>query len=408
MTDSIVELEIEALAYGGSGVGTVTNGPTALKGKRGFVPFSAPGDRVRARVVNDKQTFVEAALLQVLHPSDYRTSPRCQYFGACGGCDYQHITLQAQREAKRALVESTLLRQFKVIPQQGVTLIGAELPGWEYRRRISLHVDAAGNMGFYRPRSGEVVAIAQCAISSPEINRAIGLLVEPIGKLAPLVAGVIIEETQQGPSILIKPRVPTAENDRQLDSLRGIFPSLHIESIEKRESEDAETLGHFSQVNAAANKLLVSTICERLSVSPILELYAGSGNFTLPLAHRGAQLTAVEVDKTLVRQAQLQAQEEGLQNRITFLAVSTEAFLRSYTPRGTILLDPPRSGAKVFAQRASPNQVERIVYVSCSVPTLGRDLQILSKNGFQVHHTDVLDMFPQTHHVETITELVPA
>ena len=153
--------------------------------------------------------------------------------------------------------------------------------------------------------------------------------------------------------------------------------------------------------------MLVSTAIAECEAAHVTELYAGAGNFTLPLARQGAQVDAVEASRELVRFGETRARESGLGDRITFFRESCEKFCKTREFRECVLLDPPRSGAPAVVEKLlqSP-QVKRLVYVSCYLPTLCRDMKALAEVGFKLERTYVIDMFAQTHHVETISVMV--
>lgn len=403
MTGDVIEVLTDSLAYGGSTSGKVVGGVEELIGMRCFLPHAAINERVRAQVVRRKRSFVEARLLEVLLPSPQRVVPPCPYFGTCGGCDLQHIAIETQREEKRRLVESTLAHQFRIAPRNGVKLVGGELPAFHYRRRVVLHLDTEGVLGFYRAGTGDVVEVAQCIIAMPAINEAIAAL-RPWGKRMAATVGAISLELNGGAvSLLLKPRAGSSIASALLTEMRSTFP--HITTHDANDAQRLEPIGRFSQVNEHGNELLQSVVDAAVSGAPLTEFYAGAGNFSLLLARRGIHVVAVEVDSSLVAAGRRAAQELDLSERLTFEHASTEHYVRTRTLRGEILLDPPRSGADALCQSLSPHTTDRIVYVSCNVPSLGRDLKTLAQRGFIVESTAVIDMFPQTHHVETITVL---
>jgi 23S rRNA (uracil1939-C5)-methyltransferase len=167
--------------------------------------------------------------------------------------------------------------------------------------------------------------------------------------------------------------------------------------------------GHFSQVNEEGNAELRAAVVERVSNREVLELYAGAGNFSLALAQRGHTVTAVEADAELVRYGKREALSHGLAESLNFQHSSCEKFMKSaHVLPKTLLLDPPRGGAKAALERIAARGVEEVVYVSCNLPTLARDLGLLAAQGFEVQEVLVIDMFAQTHHVETVSTAVMA
>lgn len=419
-----ITVKINTLAYGGAFVGQIIDPPSAppspLCGKKAFIRQACPGETVEAEIASDKKSFVEAKILRVLTPASDRIVPPCPYFEACGGCDLQHLSLPAQREAKRRMVEETLRIQGHLKAESGVTLYGADLPGSAYRRRVTLHLNRSGELGFYRPESDVVVPIDRCWLAVDSINTQIAALQKVRTELAAWVSEVVIEEHDNEVFTLLKLGQEIAWHDVQ-SRIKGLLLTLvpnltlfegdkeHV--LSRRFSEvtsDALPVGHFSQVNEQGNARLVELVCRAIDAERLTELYAGAGNLTLALAQKGVHVTAVELDPALVQYGKTLAQRAGVGAQIEFIHSSAESYVRSHRLKGTVLLDPPRSGAKEVVQALTAGQINQIVYVSCSLPNLVRDLKVLASKGFVLKHVEVLDMFPQTHHVEMVAELVAA
>lgn len=418
MSESTV-VKISALTTGGACIGKITAGEDSRIGKKAFVRYVIPGEVVEIQVDQEKDRFLEGTLLKVLELSPDRREPPCPYFGECGGCDLQHMSIAAQRAAKRQMVEETFQIHLRTLPVRGVELVADTSAEFGYRRRITLHLDLQGALGFFRAGSGDVVDVRECLIASPRINTQLGRARLIASKICSHVAAVVLEEYATGVCAILKLRegkkLPPQE---MIEQLIAAFGTLRITERERElfshfdsetlSAEEFQSLSHFSQVNEEGNECLRTIVLGSINEDAVIEFYAGSGNFTLPLARAGKVVNAIEVHPALVALGEARAAAEGVSDRITFHQKSAEQYLKQGTPvRAAIVLDPPRSGAKEVVRSLSPEIHPEVVYVSCSLPTLVRDLKVLKDRGYQIEHCSVIDMFSQTHHVETVTVLRP-
>ncbi|MBI3074447.1 MAG: class I SAM-dependent RNA methyltransferase [Deltaproteobacteria bacterium] len=342
----IVEIDIERIAEGGEGVGRFADGADA--GLVCFVPFVAVGERVRVRVVERKKNYARADLLEVVRPSPDRVLPRCRHFADCGGCDFQHLSYEAQIAAKIALVRAALRSvgapEIRVVPAP---------EAYGYRARVKLHVQG-GAVGYLARRSSRFVAISECPVLKPSLAA----------------------------------QIANANNSRDGE----------VWISDKRES------GLFEQANPEMNKHLVrdATSAVSASGSPTLELYAGSGNFTIPLALAGESGVAIERD---ARAAGLLASRLGPDAPFRVHASDVAVVLPELPATfATVLLDPPRDGAKRIIPELLRLHARRIIYVSCDAPTLARDLAALA-SAYRVTALTLYDFMPQTAHVELMAIL---
>ena len=411
-TNTSVRARLTALTYGDACIGEVTEGDSA--GLKIFVPGTVPGELVDAQIVEQHERYARGALTSIIEPSPERVTPPCPYFGQCGGCSHQHIEIARQRTEKCRMVEQMLDRQFGIKPRDGVLLAGGDLPAYGYRRRILLHVSPQGEIGFYRSGTRDVVAIERCLLASDALNRVYQWVRTQRDLPWEHCSTLILEE--QGPELHAVVRIreerpkDTSIREAFRSRLRTHFQSVLIKHLEIREKDEevmgdgVTTAGHFSQVNDAGNTVLRELVMRHTPGDEVVELYAGAGNFSLPLARAGKRVEAVEVDPKLVEAGTQRALAESLAERLHFHRMSAEQYVKRDRLAATVVLDPPRSGARPVAERlARKNDVRRCVYVSCSLPTLGRDLQILAtKGGFGVERVYVVDMFPQTYHVELV------
>lgn len=415
----IIEAEMYALATGGACVGEILS-PEAKTGKKAFIPYTIPGEKVTGEVTFEKPSYVEAKLLQILIPSPDRQTPPCKYFGTCGGCDLQHMNLRAQREYKRKMVEDTLRIQAKVAPADGVSILGENLPGLHYRRRVSLHLNREGQLGFYMKHGRKIAEIDECLIVTHAINQIIKSHRTLLAKLAPEAETVTIED--HGGKIFIalelfprnEPKLDSLIAKPEFTALQSLVYSLQVNYRHKKiypfsdSGQDSAPVGHFSQNFDAANKLMQEKVLELAAGEKITDLYAGAGNLSFPLAKNGAEVLAVELDPALVKYGESIRDSLGLDEKLRFERSSCEKWIEKNSAGKVVVLDPPRSGAMEVAKQLDPLVTQNIVYVSCYLATFARDIGLMSARGFTLKKVWVLDMFPETYHVEIIAHLVPS
>ncbi len=409
---SLITATIDALAHGGSCIGSVAEGPEASIGKKCLIPFVVPGEVVSAAIDQEEKSLIFASLVEIKKTSSDRVQPPCPVFGICGGCDFQHIGIAAQRREKVRMVERTLQRQGGVTAKNGVSLIGEDLPEWQFRRRAHFHVSPEGAMGFYRRGSGEVVETPYCAVLRPPVQKELSRLKALMPPLADIIASVEIEEVDEEMFIVCRLRESARLGKEALRTrLAPIFSqtaNVQVLAGEKvllgqsKHEHGRYPAGHFSQVNPDGNDLLVRTVCAKLQGAKVTELYAGGGNFTFALAALGKELTAVELESSLVEYGMNRAKEQSLERKASFVCSSCERYLDKNKLMPSVLLDPPRSGAKKVMEALDPRVTKEIIYVSCSLPTLTRDLKTLAQKGYLLQEVLIVDMFPQTHHVEMV------
>lgn len=355
-----MQLKIEKLIHGGNGVGT-------FEGKKFFVPFTAAGDLVEVRITKDHGNFAEAELVRVLQTSSERALPPCPVFGRCGGCQWQHLSYEAQLKWKRAIVVESLNRIGKFDLQDAENLVvptKASPQEWHYRNRIQLHV-RNGKVGFYAAKSNEVVEFEHCYISHEKLN----------------------EE-------LNAKRSEIAQRDR------GIQLRL-----------DDSTF--FTQVNTEQNEFLREELLRWVSELPhqkVLELYAGAGNFTFALAQAADEVVACDIDVQAINLAKKRQKELDPAQKIQFSAVSAEDLVKNMQKQANsfdgIVLDPPRKGANEVLPFLIQLKPKWMLYISCDPATFSRDINYLAQNGYQLKKMQPVDMFPQTFHIEVMGLLV--
>lgn len=421
-------IDIEALAQGGAGVGR-------HDGKVFFVPLTAPGDRIACRVVRDRGRFAEAEMLELLEPGPGRRPPPCPVFGRCGGCQWQHLDYPTQAHWKTELFAGHLQRQAGCDRTLVRPLLqaGAE---WGYRSRVQLKCrqTAAGFvMGFYRQGSHFVVDVEHCPISAAPLNSALRLLrawlaASPCPERIPQVDLAVDDHDRIRIVVhcLDQPVARLADYLRPLAGDAGfslflqagrkdtLVPVCGEQGLAIEVDEPPLVLGYgpggFAQVNLDQNRALVR---ELLAARPwqsherVLDLYCGMGNFSLPLARRTAWVTGVEDYAPAIDWARRNARTNALDNILFQARPAEEALLQG--PGGAVpdvvVLDPPRAGAYQDCKTLSKVGPDTIAYVSCDPATLARDLVPLLHGGYRLTWSRPVDLFPQTHHIESLSLL---
>ena len=401
----------------------LTFGPDALARHEGqvvFVPLAAPGDEIEARVTARARGYLRAEVARVRRPGPARVAPVCPVFGRCGGCQWQHVALEAQREAKRAIVVEQLarlagLRDVDVRPTRAASA------GLGYRSRITL-VAEGRRLGYHRRGSHVLEEVPACAIAAPAIEAHLAVVRAWAAGLRAPLDRVTIAETPGGLALVAAFRAPPGPRDVAATeatlathaSVRGAVlahgttrhclgdPAVRLE-VEPGVVLEAPA-DVFTQVHPAANRLLVRSVVELGAFAAgarVLDLYCGVGNLGLPLARRGIAVEGVERSAVAIDAARANARRLGLDAR--FVVGDVAAALRTTTGRvDGVVLDPPRAGAADALDALAALGAPRIVYVSCDPATLARDLRTLGMRGYAVRTVEPVDVFPQTFHVEAI------
>jgi 23S rRNA (uracil1939-C5)-methyltransferase len=413
-----ISATMTSLATGGACVGTITQ-PEELAGKKAFIHGTAPGETVTAEVTFSKKSFVNARLLTVVESSPERITPRCPVASECGGCDLQHINLPAQRSLKLSMVEDLLRIHGGVTAKEGVSLLGADLPGFDYRRRMSFHLNREGAFGLYRKLARSIVEIESCPIATATINQFLQDNITLVKACAPEIETVTVEDHDGEVHLALEvhPRnesaMSTLSVKPEFKELCARFQNLQVNYRHKpifrvvERAEGAPPVGHFSQNNRAANDLMLEYIISNVPTDAVTDLYAGAGNISIPLALAGKTVTAVELDPHLVEFGTYRAAQSGVGDRLKFFSMGCEKWIEQHAPETSIVLDPPRSGALEVCQRLDASKSPWVLYVSCYPPTFARDVQVLVERGYELILVKVLDMFPQTYHSELIGILRP-
>jgi 23S rRNA (uracil1939-C5)-methyltransferase len=393
----IVELAITALAAGGDGVARDGHGRVT------FVPGTAVGDRVRARIVHETASFARAELVEVVAPSPDRVVPVCEYVArGCGGCQWQHVARPAQLAAKQAIVANALRR----LDGLAIEPIADPAPPLGWRRRARFHV-AGGAIGLYRAGSRELVPLGHCPQLEPGLDAALAAVIAahpPDGELA-----VVIGHRGE---VVVGTAAPWPGAARLVDAgIAGVTAGAQRFGPAALELEPELRAGpwDFAQASAAGNAALVAIA--RAALGPaagagpggpiargvrggarLLELHAGAGNFTRAFIADGWDVVASD----LVRPAAPPASfEHGPADRV---------LARVAGPFDAIVLDPPRAGARDAIPGILRHAPGVVVYISCDPATLARDAAALV--GYRAERAWPIDLMPQTAHVEVVLRLV--
>ena len=434
---SLHELTIERLALGGNGVGRIDGGKVC------FVPFSAPGDRLKVRVTREHRSYCEAELVDLLEASPQRVEPRCPAFGQCGGCDWQHLSYQAQSDAKQQILIQTLQRvaHFEA-PVVAKTAVSELNYGYRARAQFKLHATADGlAVGFFRRGSHVVIDLPQgCPVCTSSINTAMLELRQVIQLLPDFdrVSQISLEDGLTGVVAIVQYLGTDQQRLKQLflqhqdqlglsglflqigkkEALQPVFGSDRLTYQVPCCSESAGMMelgyeiGGFSQVNRLQNQQMVKLVCgyaQTAANQRLLDLYCGNGNLSLPLSGAVQELLGIEGFAPSIASAVDNARQLRVNNS-TFRCNDASKELRQLINKGTrfdlVILDPPRAGAADVARELGQLGAERIVYVSCDPGTLARDLRQLCGTGaYRLVEATPLDMFPQTGHLETVALL---
>jgi tRNA/tmRNA/rRNA uracil-C5-methylase (TrmA/RlmC/RlmD family) len=362
MVDVTGELRIERLVAGGEGLGHLADGRVI------FVPGAFPGDLVKITSGKGKKKWGRAEEWTLLEESPDRVVSPCTWSDRCGGCDWMGYDLNAQRRAKGELVVDALRRTGRLEGVPDVVTVVSEGPDLGWRTRVRFHADRGRAIGFHARRTRRVIRIDSCAVADPRINA-------------------------------------------QLITLRKSRPAEGTITVQVEGDEIAVHRGNapFVQANPYVNARLVADVVagalSRVGESArFLELYAGAGNFTVPLGRAGLSGVSIEYQKRSVVRARAAAREAGLGEvlEITMGKVEVELPSLDAAPFDLVLLDPPRAGAKEAIEAVAVREPPWIGYVSCDPVTLARDLGVLQSMGYTLDSVTAYDMFPHTHHVETL------
>lgn len=427
---------IESLAFGGSGI-------VRIDGKVCFVPFSCPGDVVRLAIKQEKKSYCQGVITEIISRSPQRIAPTCTLFGECGGCNWQHIEYDLQLDAKRRIVADALWRGARIKTDLvAETVPSPEIYGYRSRVQFKVHVqDGTLRIGFYRHGTHCVIdAPDGCPVARDSVNQA---LFELRGVLADFpdihcIPQINIDCGDKSTAVTINyigrnlamVREYLLNNKLYLmacdslciqsdktSSLELVWGNGLLEYLMPSDKKLVDALllkykvGGFSQINQLQNIRLLALarkLAELDGSENLLDLYCGNGNFTLALAQNVVSACGIEGDRGSIKSARFNAEHNGL-NTVEFIcndiAVAVKHLVSQKRIFDLVLLDPPRSGAGDVVKNIARLGAGKIVYISCDPCTFARDCGIFSESGYTLKSCIPVDMFPQTYHVETISLL---
>ncbi|MEA3468692.1 MAG: class I SAM-dependent RNA methyltransferase [Thermodesulfobacteriota bacterium] len=428
---------IEKLVHGGFGLSYDKDGMVVL------IEGAIPGEEVRAKIRSQSKNLAQAVVTEVVTPSPGRIQPPCPYYQKCGGCDFQHISYPYQLQVKQSIVKDLLVRSGHPDLQKAAgTLLKVPLASpqqFHYRQRIRLQVDENQVLGFHKRRSHHCIAIDNCLLARDEINDCLQKLV-PQRVFTRLLSQTEALEILYDPKssnihILIhckrKPRPADKQHAQELvqsiSEIQNIFflgdgfgatgrdslsvTLLPIPGHSSRPLSLSWETGGFCQVNLKQNINLIHTVldfCRITEKETVLDLFCGMGNFSIPLAEQAGSVLGIEGQGSAIRSGRKNSTDAG-QNNTEFLKrpihQACETLVQENRTFDCVVIDPPRQGVPGLAGELASLCSKRMVYVSCDPATLCRDLADLLGQGFFLKKLQLIDMFPQTHHIETIALL---
>ncbi|MEE1925026.1 23S rRNA (uracil(1939)-C(5))-methyltransferase RlmD [Pseudomonas sp. 148P] len=416
-------LAIERLAGDGRGIAFV-------EGRTWFVSGALAGEEVEARVLNAHGKVVEARLERVFSASPERREAPCRHFERCGGCNLQHLPHADQLELKQRLLAEQLQRVAGVAPEQWAPPLSGPEFGYRRRARVAVRWDQKAkklDVGFRAEATQDIVAIDDCPVlvqPLQSVMRHLPLLLQSLAK--PQLIGHV--ELFSGTALAMLVRHTGALGEADMARLQAFCAEAGVQLWLQGEGAPAPaepgrelgfalepwnlTLayrpGDFVQVNAGVNTAMIEQALDWLAPQAderVLDLFCGLGNFALPLAQRSAEVVAVEGVQAMVERAAANARSNNLNNVRCFQADLSQPLSASgWAAEGfsAVLLDPPRDGAYEVVRKIAALGAKRLVYVSCNPATLARDTLELIKQGYRLKRAGILDMFPQTAHVEAM------
>ncbi len=413
---------IQRIVPGGDGFTRLPDGRAA------FAAGALPGDRIRALRVEERKGYVRALSWELIEAGNDRVEPACKIAGRCGGCDFMALAPEAQRAAKCGMLREAMLRTggFQELPAGlSVKSVG---PSLGYRTRLRLHIDERGRLGLFARGTHEVIELEACLVCRADVNVALCQLREIAASNAAGLADFEQAEIRVGEAnaqalLFLVPRTRRSSRSPAgaalLEQLRATF-RVCVSGVDSSCELTRHTLpgglelrvpaSSFAQVNWSVNHALVERVAALSSthrVRSFVELYAGAGNFTLPLLATGAHGVAIESNAAAASALRESAARSGYPLRV--LTGDVRHHLHALRGGGErpdlVLLDPPRAGAREALADVAALAPSYIGFCSCDPATLARDLRALREAGYDLSVLEGYDMFPQTHHLETLAWL---
>jgi 23S rRNA (uracil1939-C5)-methyltransferase len=376
-----------------------------MDGRVVLVPYVLPGERVRVEIISERKSMVQAKPSEILEPSSDRMEPPCPYFGRCGGCHYQHMPYERQFSEKTAILREVFSRIGKLELPSDVHEISGE--PWNYRNRSQFHL-FRGAIGYLEAGSHKLCPVDHCPISSPRINEVLQSLIEMMRepRFPQFLRALEVFTNELDVKLSVRETErPLAKSffDWCAERIPGYVPGA-LEYAAAGEHFRVSP-GSFFQVNRFLLDAMIEAALGGLEGESVVDLYAGVGLFTLPLARRFRSVTAVESNGSAYRDLLHNASQGGLEVRAVHGSSDAYLALAQESP-DIVLADPPRAG---LGKKATGELIRlrprSIVIVSCDPSTLARDAAMLVSSGYRIVRASMIDVFPQTYHIETIVRL---
>ncbi len=425
-----LEVEVTGLSHDGRGIARVND-------KILFVFGALPDETVRVQLTKVHSRFQEGTTLEVLKASPMRVKPPCAHFGTCGGCSLQHIASEQQVALKQTWLADQLTHQGKVTPKEWLPPLLSEPLGYRQKARLAVrYVPKKESLlvGFREQGNNKIAIIDGCQTLDPRVGLKIMALRNLIESLAAkeAIAQIEVAASEKEVALIFRHLEPLSESDQQAlisfcqtegfslylqpsnnQSVHKVWPQDHHPYLTYTlPAQDLTFAFHpmdFTQVNAQMNQKMITQALALLDPNPedvILDLFCGLGNFSLPFAKYAKQVVGVEGSDSAVSRAKENAARNGLSNTEFYACNLEEDCKQQPFAKGQynkIILDPPRSGAQKIVEEIAYFAPKQILYVSCNSATFVRDAAILvHQHGYKLAKLGVMDMFPQTAHIETM------
>ncbi|MFZ7136513.1 23S rRNA (uracil(1939)-C(5))-methyltransferase RlmD [Avibacterium avium] len=413
--------QVQDLDYQGLGV-------AKIQGKTWFIENALPDENVQVEVLEEKRQYGKGIAKKWLQTSPQRLLPACEYYEKCGGCQTQHIPLEMQREAK----ERALFQRLAKLQAEPITLmpriVGSQ---WHYRRRLRLSINwdkkQGLRIGFRQKNSQNIEPVQSCLVIETPLNHLLPKITALLQNWSnPKNLGHIeLVRADNGVALLLRHQKNLAENDRtlllefarqerlmlfvqddvQIQQLYGESPYYELNNGQRLHFDVRD----FIQINPQLNQAMIDTALDWLELNAqdqVLDLFCGMGNFTLPISRQVKQVVGVEGVAEMVQKATQNAERNSCKNVQFYQGDLAQSFAEQQWASqafSKILLDPPRTGAAFAMPFLCQLQAEKVLYVSCNPATLVRDAQMLLQAGYQLTQVAMIDMFPNTGHLESIT-----
>jgi 23S rRNA (uracil1939-C5)-methyltransferase len=395
-----IDVEIERILPGGVGL-------AHAEGRTILVSLAAPGDVVRVSTERTRGKVVFASIVEILKPSPVRVEPPCPYFGRCGGCDFQQLSYEAQLRTKVEIISDCLHRITHLDPLPEINIHPSPRE-WHYRARANWQFDPQTRaLGYFERGSHRVCDVAECAVLVPDLETVFESLREQIRSGSIELSASDIDVAAGDDGVSVSPGFGGLNERNPVATAPG---TDFVPQVSRKIGGETYyfSANAFFQTNHDVLESLIREVVKEANGSTAIDLYCGVGLFTLPLARRFDQVIGVESNRTSAEFARRNLENAHLSNARVINARVAD-WIQDHSDQRHIdflLLDPPRTGADSAVVKGILSlRPKQISYVSCDPATLARDLKPLLAAGYALEPITAFDMFPQTHHVETVVRL---